>query len=172
MGYLSTVPATERLEGLTPHNDNFISTTCVFLSNGSPEFIFGSVYGSVLAGSSIPRFEMREEEMPPRHAARFVHDELLMDGTPALNLASFVTTYMEEEVEKLMVDNLSKNFIDVEEYPALGEIETRCVNILGRLFNGKLYRFNLGTDSDLRQHLWTTKTPKYWVSVLWGARRP
>ena len=65
--------------------------------------------------------------MPARTAARFVHDELLMDGTPALNLASFVTTYMEDEAEKLMLENLSKNFIDVEEYPALGEIETRCV---------------------------------------------
>jgi len=79
--------------------------------------------------------EMREEEMPARAAARFVHDELLMDGNPALNLASFVTTYMEEEAEKLMVENLSKNFIDVEEYPACGEIETRCVNMIARLFN-------------------------------------
>jgi hypothetical protein len=51
---------------------------------------------------------MAEQEMPARTAARFVHDELLLDGTPALNLASFVTTYMEEEAEKLMVENLSK----------------------------------------------------------------
>jgi len=81
---------------------------------------------------------MNEEELPARIAARFVHDELLMDGTPALNLASFVTTYMEDEAEKLMLENLSKNFIDVEEYPALGEIETRCVNMIARLFNAPL----------------------------------
>lgn len=62
-----------------------------------------------------------------------------MDGTPALNLASFVTTYMEEEVESLMVANLSKNFIDIEEYPALGEIETRCVNMIARLFNAPVH---------------------------------
>jgi len=37
-----------------------------------------------------------------------------------------------------MRDNLSKNFIDVEEYPALGEIESRCVNIVAKLFNAPL----------------------------------
>jgi glutamate decarboxylase len=42
---------------------------------------------------------------------------LTLDGTPTLNLASFVTTYMEEEAEKLMVESFSKNFIDYEEYP-------------------------------------------------------
>jgi len=34
-----------------------------------------------------------------------------------------------------MMENLSKNFIDVEEYPACGEIESRCVNIIARLFH-------------------------------------
>ena len=33
------------------------------------------------------------------------------------SLASFVTTYMEEEAEKLMVEGFAKNFIDYEEYP-------------------------------------------------------
>ncbi|KAF7974993.1 hypothetical protein HWV62_10591 [Athelia sp. TMB] len=49
-----------------------------------------------------------------------------------------VTTSMrEEEVRSFakMMDNLSKNFIDVEEYPAMGEIESRCVNIIARLFH-------------------------------------
>ncbi|KIJ41001.1 hypothetical protein M422DRAFT_31912 [Sphaerobolus stellatus SS14] len=81
---------------------------------------------------------MGEEEIPARTAMRIVHDELLMDGTPALNLASFVTTYMEEEAEKLMMENLNKNFIDLEEYPACGEIETRCVNMIARLLNAPL----------------------------------
>lgn len=47
--------------------------------------------------------------MPARTAARFIHDHLLMDGSPALNLASFVTTYMEEEVEKLMMEQYVHN---------------------------------------------------------------
>jgi glutamate/tyrosine decarboxylase-like PLP-dependent enzyme len=47
----------------------------------------------------------------------YSRDDLTLDGTPTLNLASFVTTYMEEEAEKLMVESFSKNFIDYEEYP-------------------------------------------------------
>lgn len=47
-----------------------------------------------------------------------------------MNLASFVTTFMEEEAEKLMTENLSKNFIDYEEYPQTAEI---CVSFE---FNG------------------------------------
>lgn len=48
-----------------------------------------------------------------------------LDGTPALNLASFVTTFMEDEAEQLMKESLSKNFIDFEEYPQTAEI---CVS--------------------------------------------
>src|ERR1700761_4128862 len=81
--------------------------SCIYVRTGN-ERAYNSVYGSALASSEIPRFEMGENEMPARNAARFVHDELLMDGTPALNLASFVTTYMEDEAEKLMLENLSK----------------------------------------------------------------
>jgi len=97
-----------------------------------------SFYGTNLAGREVATLEMNEEQMPSQNAYRYIKDELLMDGTPALNLASFVTTYMEDEAEKLMMENLSKNFIDVEEYPACGEIETRCVNIIARLFNAPM----------------------------------
>jgi len=48
--------------------------------------------------------QMPEGEMPARTAARFIKDDLLMDGNPSLNLASFVTTYMEEEIEKIMME--------------------------------------------------------------------
>jgi len=99
------------------------------------ECAFESFYGTNLAGREVATSEMSEEQMPSQNAYRYIKDELLMDGTPALNLASFVTTYMEDEAEKLMMENLSKNFIDVEEYPACGEIETRCVNIIARLFH-------------------------------------
>jgi len=64
-----------------------------------------------------------------------IKDDLTLDGTPTLNLASFVTTYMEEEAEKLMVDAFSKNFIDYEEYPVSADIQNRCVSMIARLFN-------------------------------------
>jgi glutamate decarboxylase len=37
---------------------------------------------------------MPDREMPPSVAYRMIKDDLTLDGTPTLNLASFVTTYM------------------------------------------------------------------------------
>ncbi|KAK3903631.1 hypothetical protein C8A05DRAFT_43157 [Staphylotrichum tortipilum] len=94
-----------------------------------------TVYGSRFAAQDLPRHEMPECEMPKEVAYRMIKDELSLDGNPILNLASFVTTYMEEEAEKLMVESFSKNFIDYEEYPQSADIQNRCVSMIGRLFN-------------------------------------
>ncbi|KAI9889317.1 MAG: hypothetical protein M1814_005560 [Vezdaea aestivalis] len=94
-----------------------------------------SVYGSRFAAQDLPKHEMPEKEMPKEVAYRLIKDDLSLDGNPMLNLASFVTTYMEEEAEKLMAESLSKNFIDYEEYPVSADIQNRCVSMLARLFN-------------------------------------
>jgi glutamate decarboxylase len=52
-------------------------------------------------------------------------DELDLDGRPNLNLASFVGTYMEKEGEQLMIENLSKNMSDADEYPAMMDMHAR-----------------------------------------------
>ncbi|PYH87327.1 glutamate decarboxylase [Aspergillus ellipticus CBS 707.79] len=96
---------------------------------------YSSVYGTRFATQQLPQDEMPEREMPREVAYRMIKDELSLDGNPMLNLASFVTTYMEEEVEKLMTESFSKNFIDYEEYPQSAEIQNRCVNMIARLFN-------------------------------------
>ncbi|GAB5586773.1 hypothetical protein Unana1_01673 [Umbelopsis nana] len=70
-----------------------------------------TIYGTRWAGEDIPRFDMPENEMPPDVAYRLINDELSLDGRPALNLASFVTTFMEPEAEKLISENASKNFM-------------------------------------------------------------
>ena len=41
---------------------------------------------------------------------------------------------MEPEAERLIIDTLNKNFVNQEEYPQTAEIQSRCVNILARLF--------------------------------------
>ncbi|KAF2469730.1 glutamate decarboxylase [Lindgomyces ingoldianus] len=94
-----------------------------------------TVYGSRYAAEDLPRYEMPDREMPKEVAYRMIKDDLTLDGTPTLNLASFVTTYMEEEAEKLMVECFSKNFIDYEEYPVSADIQNRCVSMIARLFN-------------------------------------
>lgn len=95
-----------------------------------------NVYGSRYAGEDLPRDEMPESEMPRDVAYRLIKDDLSLDGNPRLNLASFVTTYMEEEAEKLMAEASPKNFIDYEQYPQSADIQARCVNMIGHLFHG------------------------------------
>ena len=71
----------------------------------------------------------------PHEAYELLHTGLMLDGRETLNLASFVTTWMEPQAEKLIHDTLRKNHIDHEEYPAASLIEEACVHMLGDLFN-------------------------------------
>lgn len=75
------------------------------------------------------------EGMDPDEAYELLHTGLMLDGRPTLNLASFVTTWMEPQAEALIHDTLRKNHIDHEEYPAASLIEEACVHMLGDLFN-------------------------------------
>lgn len=92
-------------------------------------------YGRQELDRPVPRYEMPEQGMEPRTAYELIHDELMLDGNARLNLATFVTTWMEPEAEKLMTETFDKNMIDKDEYPQTAEIEERCVNIVSRLFN-------------------------------------
>jgi glutamate decarboxylase len=85
----------------------------------------------------VSRYEMPKHEMDPRAAYSLIHDELMLDGNSRLNLATFVTTWMEPECEKLMAECFDKNMIDKDEYPQTAMIEERCINIVSRLFHAK-----------------------------------
>jgi glutamate decarboxylase len=83
----------------------------------------------------IPRHRIPEGELPPDVACQIIHDELMLDGNARMNLATFVTTWMEPQAEKLMAECLDKNMIDKDEYPQTAELELRCVNALSRLWH-------------------------------------
>ena len=87
-------------------------------------------------GTRIPRHELPEGELPPDVAYQIIHDELMLDGNARLNVATFVTTWMEPQAEALMAECLDKNMIDKDEYPQTAELEMRCVNMLSRLWHG------------------------------------
>src|SRR5215218_4242840 len=74
-------------------------------------------------------------EPPGIDAMRLIDEELVLDGIPARNLATFVTTWMEPEAQRIIVENLHRNFIDHAEYPRTAEIEQRCIRMLADLFN-------------------------------------
>ena len=89
----------------------------------------------VSEGFAIPRQELRTPEMAPEQAYQVIHDELMLDGNARMNLATFVTTWMEPQAERLMSECYDKNMIDKDEYPQTAELEERCVDILARLWH-------------------------------------
>ena len=99
------------------------------------ETLITPTYASRALTSSVPKYEIPEGEMPPAAAYNLIRDELALDGNSRLNLATFVTTWMEPEAKQLMAETFDKNMIDKDEYPQTAEIELRCVNMIARLWN-------------------------------------
>jgi glutamate decarboxylase len=103
--------------------------------SGEPaEFEINPLYVR-LAHAPVPRHSLPKDQMLPDTAAQVVRDELMLDGNARLNLATFVTTWMEPQAQRLMTDCLEKNMIDKDEYPQMAELESRCVNILADLWH-------------------------------------
>ncbi|MFI6660819.1 glutamate decarboxylase [Streptomyces sp. NPDC050523] len=82
-----------------------------------------------------PRHRLPDGPLPPMTAYQLVHDELMLDGNSRLNLATFVTTWMEPQAGVLMAECRDKNMIDKDEYPRTAELERRCVAMLADLWN-------------------------------------
>ena len=83
----------------------------------------------------VPKLQLPDRPMPAEAAYRLIHEELQLDGNALLNLATFVTTWMEPQADRLMAECADKNMIDKDEYPQTAELERRCVNILSNLWN-------------------------------------
>jgi glutamate decarboxylase len=73
--------------------------------------------------------------MDPLAAYQIVHDELMLDGNSRLNLATFVTTWMDPKAQELMAECFDKNMIDKDEYPQTAAMEMRCIRMLSHLWN-------------------------------------
>ena len=93
------------------------------------------------------KFELPAGMMPGEVAYQIVHDEAMLDGNSRLNLATFVTTWMDDYARKVMTENMDKNMIDKTEYPQTAEIERRCVNILAKLWNSPEKPYCTGTST-------------------------
>lgn len=74
----------------------------------------------------ISKFKIPKDGAPAEAVKQMLKDELDLDGRPNLNLASFVGTYMEREAEALMVENLSKNMSDADEWISLPILLQHC----------------------------------------------
>jgi glutamate decarboxylase len=92
-------------------------------------------YGSRFLHEPAPDNELPKYGMLATDAMRLIGEELVLDGIPMRNLATFVTTWMEPEAQRVIAENLHRNYIDHAEYPQTAEIEQRCIRMLASLFN-------------------------------------
>jgi glutamate decarboxylase len=103
---------------------------------GPPVRMHGHTTGPPLGlDGDVPRHTIPSAQLEPDTAYQVIADELMLDGNARLNLATFVTTWMEPQARQLMAECLDKNMIDKDEYPQTAELEMRCVNILSRLWH-------------------------------------
>jgi glutamate decarboxylase len=95
----------------------------------------------------VPKNRLPDGEMLPQTAYQIVLDEVMLDGNARFNLATFVTTWMDEEADRLYTATADKNMIDKDEYPQTAEIEARCVRKLGDLWHAPHAEQSVGTST-------------------------
>lgn len=81
------------------------------------------------------KFVLPKKPMLSETAYQIVHDESMLDGNARLNLATFVTTWMDEYADKLYTESFDKNAIDKDEYPQTAAVENYCWRILADLWH-------------------------------------
>jgi glutamate decarboxylase len=100
-----------------------------------PDALATPTYAARVFSHEVPKFLLPEAGLDAQAAYQLVHDELALDGNPPLNLASFVTTWMEPQADQLALETMPKNLIDQDEYPQTDEIHHRVVSMIGTLFH-------------------------------------
>ncbi len=104
---------------------------CTMIKKNKNEEIFGSKEMREPAPSEfIPR-----HKTPAQIAYQLVKDETFPQTQPRLNLATFVTTYMDDYGTKLMNEAVGINYIDETEYPRVAVMCGRCINMVANMWN-------------------------------------
>ncbi len=109
--------------------------------------VFEDVYATFASEAGLPKYRMPDGLSEPHAVYNLIRDELLLDGNSRQNLATFCTTWVEDEVKQLMADSIDKNMIDKDEYPQTAEIENRCVHIIADLWNAPKSRDTVGCST-------------------------
>ncbi len=113
--------------------------------NLDSEEVLSPTYAARSFSHEIPKYRLPAEGASADAAYQLVHDELNLDGNPALNLASFVTSWMEPQADLLAAETLAKNLIDQDEYPQTEVVHRRVVSMIGRLFHAPAGSGSTGT---------------------------
>src|SRR5436305_3024227 len=102
---------------------------------GGTNPLYAGANPALAANLVMPHDKLLDRSLPPDAALQLVRDELMLDGNARLNLATFVTTWMEPQARELSAECVDKKCIDKDEYPQTAELERRCVNILADLWH-------------------------------------
>ena len=116
-------------------------------TNVDPTLSINPVFVRPGEATEFNKFTMPDNPSLPETAYQIVHDEAILDGNSRLNLATFVTTWMDEEAKKLYAEAFDKNMIDKDEYPATAAIEDRCWRILADLWHVPDKEDTIGTSA-------------------------
>ena len=93
------------------------------------------VFGSDRMLQPSPVERIPDGPTTPEVAYQMVKDETFAQTQPRLNLATFVTTYMDDYATKLMNEAININYIDETEYPRIAVMNGKCINIVANLWN-------------------------------------
>ena len=96
--------------------------------------------GSLIFASSQMREPAPSEFIPTQGtpaetAYQIVKDETFLQTQPRLNLATFVTTYMDDYGTRIMNEAVGINYIDETEYPRVAVMCGRCINMVANMWN-------------------------------------
>ena len=94
-----------------------------------------AVFGTSAMLQPSPVEKIPDGPTTPEVAYQMVKDETFAQTQPRLNLATFVTTYMDEYATKLMNEAINVNYIDETEYPRIAYMNGKCINIIANLWN-------------------------------------
>lgn len=111
------------------------------------QFVVNPVFARPGEATSLAKFRMPDGMMSGDTAYQIVHDEVMLDGNSRLNLATFVSTWMDDHAQKLYSETADKNMIDKDEYPATAGIEDRCWRMLADLWNVPDAQDTIGTST-------------------------
>jgi glutamate decarboxylase len=91
--------------------------------------------------------EMPETGFSAAVTYRHIHEKLQLEGLPHLNVASFVTTWMETEAEQLAYESINKNLVNVAEYAHTESIHQQVVAMTANLFHAELPAMHSDSDN-------------------------
>jgi len=83
----------------------------------------------------VPQHKMPDKGIMPVVAYQMITDFLDLDGMNNQNMASFLTTYCDEEANKLILKCIPRNFADHNAYPHMLELHEHCIDMLADLFH-------------------------------------